>query len=118
MKKRNKKAQLRRKKEFRFKTIKVVKNGRKKKIQKHPAYVFLQKGNIFIYVLITHSGSVDNYTVIKLRKNPNPNDDEDSFYVAEVKEEKKDSFGKIVKKWKMDEQDDYDIRDLYKNKNR
>ena len=114
MKKRNKKTQLRRKKEFRFKAIKVVINGKKKRIQRHPAYVFLQKGNVLIYVLITHSGKVESYTVIQLRKNPNPKDQKDSFYIAEIKEANKDSFGRIVKGWEIDELDDLDIRSLYK----
>ncbi len=56
------------KKEFRFiPTNYVNKGGRIIKIS-HPAYIFLQKGEVYVYVTITHSNSVDNLTLFKLKK--------------------------------------------------
>ena len=70
------------KKEFRFiPTNYVNKGGRIIKIS-HPAYIFLQKGEVYVYVTITHSRSVDNLTLFKLEKNPNPNDKRDAYWIA------------------------------------
>lgn len=82
----------------------------------HPAYVFLENDNIFIYVTLTHSDDVEGVTLIKLRKNPNPKDKRDSYYVAEIKEDKRNEFSKIKKGWELDESDDRDIRKMFKKR--
>lgn len=97
-----------------------IRNAIKKEIRiKHPAYIFLEKDNLFIYVTLTHSNKVAGLLSIKLRKNPNPNDKLDSYWVAEIREDEKRSFTRIKTKWSIDELDDKDIRDFFeKQKNR
>lgn len=111
MKKKSKHAKYKKKSEFRYHSI-AVKNA-KKKTQRHPTYIFLEKGNLYIYVTITHSSKIENYLLIKLRKNPNPKDSTDSYYVAEVKTDTKDTFSANQAKWKIDPIDDKDIRELF-----
>ena len=112
MKKKSKKAILKSRKQFRFKKIMIKGN----KIMRHPAYIFYEKGNVYIYVNITHSSIVNGKIVIKLRKNPNPNDKDNSYYVEEIREDTKDSFGKRLHGWKLNSLDDAEIRELYKKR--
>ena len=81
----------------------------------HPAYVFLQKDNIFIYVTLTHSNNVPGYTVIKLTKNPNPKDKTDSYFVTDFRESNISAFSNRKKDWQLDEKDDELIRSIYKS---
>ena len=114
MKKKSRHAQLKRAHEFRYHNVDARNKFGKRINIKHPAYVFLKKGNIFIYVTITHSSKVEDYVVIKLRKNPNPLDKKDAYYVAIVKEDIVDNFKKRERDWRMDPLDDADIRKLIK----
>ena len=83
MKRKSKNQAARKRKEFRYHNIDIVnQNGTITRIR-HPSYVFLEKGNIYIYISITHSDNVENAIVIKLRNNPNPNDKRDSYRIAE-----------------------------------
>lgn len=114
MKRKSRKASLKRKHEFRYHNVESKnKRGRRVNI-KHPAYIFLEKGNLYIYVIITHSNIVENYLVVRLRRNPNFKDKTLSYYVADVKEDTKDRFGKRHDDWEIDPLDDKDIRKLYK----
>ncbi len=116
MKKRSRHAQLKRTHEFRYHSV-LTKNKKGKSLKiAHPAYVFLKKGNVYIYVTITHSSNVKDYVVIKLRKNPNPLDKKDSYYVVDVKEDTINHFKKKEKDWRIDPLDDIDIQNLYKEK--
>ena len=54
--------------------------------------------------------------VIKLRKNPNPNDTQSSYYIDEIKEDTKDKFGSRHKNWIIDIEDDIAIRKKIKKK--
>lgn len=112
-----KSTQLKKRNEFRFKAVNVkTPIGRIKKI-KHPAYVFYEKGNLYIYVTITHSSAVNDYLVIKLQKNPNPNDNKDAYVVLDVRTDIKSSFGARHKDWKISSFDEQMIRNFEK-KNR
>lgn len=111
MKPKSKSAKHERKKEIRFHSV-------SKNKKRHPAYIFLKKGNIYIYVSLTHSPKVDDLVVIKLRKNPNPNDEKDAYWVAEIKIGTKDEFGRIQKDWEVDKLDDLDIRTFFENRKR
>ena len=103
---------LRRIKEIRFHKIKTItKNGYIKYIE-HPCYVFLENDDCYIYVTLTHSDKVEDFLVIKLRKNPNPKDERDSYYVADVRIDSKAEFARMLKGWKLDPLDDEDIRKL------
>ena len=112
MKSKSKNAHPTKKKEFRYHNIKISKNG-KVILLRHPAYIFLAKGNVYVYVSITHSKKVNDYLVIKLRKNPNPNDNTSSFYIAEIFQDTKDKFGSRQHNWEINEMDDREIRKLY-----
>ena len=116
MKTKSKHAQLKRKKEFRYKVILVKVEGKKIVKIRHPAYIFLEKGNKYIYVSITHSKKVKDKMVIKLIKNPNPNDKRNAYYVVEVRQDTKDKFGKRLNQWLLDENDDEEIRKLYEKR--
>ena len=113
MKKRNKKQTAKRRKQFRYHKIDVIrKNGKKTKIL-HPTYIFLEKGNVYIYVSLTHSFAIKNRIVIKLNKNPNPIDYRDSYVVVDFKEDTKDRFGDRKQDWTIDDQNDFEIREMY-----
>ena len=112
MKKKNKHALSRKKKEFRFKNVEILEGDGTITIR-HPAYIIVQEGNVYIYVTLTHSSNVDDKLVIELRQNPNPKDSEKSYYIAEIKKDIKDQFGHKLKEWKIDKLDDADIRRLY-----
>ena len=118
MKKKNKKTFPKKKKEFRFHKTEENIAAKKPFSKSHPAYVFIEKGNIYVYVTITHSNSVKDKFVIKLKKNPNPKDKREAYVVLEIKEDTKDRFGSRHKGWKMDEEDDEIIRKEFKNKKR
>ena len=106
----------RKRKELRYHNVEITNhNGTTTKIR-HPSYVFLEKGNIYIYISITHSDNVQNSIVIKLRKNPNPDDKRESYRIAEIKQDTKDRFSKRLKKWVMDIEDDKEIREEYKKR--
>ena len=116
MKRKSKNQIIRKRKEFRYHNIEIInENGTITKIR-HPSYVFLEKGNIYIYISITHSDNVENAIVIKLRKNPNPYDKRESYRIAEIKEDTKDRFSKNLKKWVMDLEDDKEIREEYEKR--
>lgn len=116
MKKRSRKTQLRRKHEFRYYNSLVI-NRRGQKVKfRHPAYIFLEKGNLFIFVTITHSKTVPNKIVVELRKNPNPSDKRIAYYVAEILQDTKDRFRRKLDNWDIDLLDDEAIRKLYKKR--
>ena len=116
MKSKSKHSSLKRKHEFRYyNRLSINKRGKIMRYR-HPAYIFLEKGNIFVFVTITHSNHVSDHIAIKLRKNPNPSDSRDAFYVSEIREDTKDRFRKRLNNWKIDQLDDADIQNLYKKR--
>ena len=115
MKTKSKHAIPRKRKELRFKKIIFKKGGRIYKIR-HPSYIIIEKGNVYVYVSITHSKHINGKILIKLRRNPNPNDKRDAYYVAEIREDSKDKFGKRLLDWSIDENDDIEIRKLNKKR--
>ena len=54
MKKKNKNATIRKKKEFRYHKVKVKNKSGKEIDIKHPCYIFLQIGNIYINTFIIY----------------------------------------------------------------
>ena len=113
MKSNRKLKQFKRKKEFRYKDIEVKTKAGKIKHIKHPAFIFLEKEEMYIYVTLTHSKNVPGCIVIKLKKNPNPNDETDSYYVAEIKMDNKIKFGSRILNWKMSTDDEKEIRNFF-----
>lgn len=116
MKKKSKHARLKRKNEFRFHRVEVKNKKGTTTIIMHPSYVFLEKGNVYIYVTITHSNHVQGLLVVKLRKNPNPLDKNDSYRVVEIREDRKNRFGRRILGWSMDNLDKEDIFEEYKKR--
>ena len=116
MKKKNKNAIIRKKKEFRYHKVKV-KNKNDVEIDiRHPCYIFLQIGNIYIYVQLTHSSIINGLILIELRENPDPMDSKKSYWIQEIKSDLKSTFTKVQKRWKINKNDDVDIRCLYYKK--
>lgn len=113
MKKKSKHAIAKKRREFRYHGVVVKKPDKKKITIRHPSYVFLQKGNVLFYVTITHSKNVDGQILLELKKNPNPVDKRKAYWVVKIKEDTIDSFGKILKKWFIDNEDDDAIRSEY-----
>ena len=113
MKKKSKNARLKRKNEFRFhKVEKKTKRGRIRKIM-HPSYIFLEKGNVYIYVTITHSKEVEGYVLTKLIQNPDPSDNQDAYVVLDVRQDIKSSFGARRIGWFIVKDDENLIRKLF-----
>ncbi len=113
MKKKSKNARLKRKNEFRFHNVeKKTKRGRIRKIM-HPSYIFLEKGNVYIYVTITHSKEVEGYVLTKLTQNPDPNDNQDAYVVLDVRQDIKSSFGARRIGWFIVKDDENLIRKLF-----
>ena len=104
---------IRRKHEIRYHKIKTINKVGNVKYIEHPCFVFLEIDGMYNFVSLTHSEFIEGVIVIKLRKNPNPEDNRDSFYVAEIKVAKKEEFQKIIKHWKLNSEDEMDIRKLY-----
>ena len=114
MKTDDKNKKFKRKREFRFHS--VVPNTKKGKnaIKEHPTFVFLQNGDIYIYVQLTHSKRIKGKVLIKLKKNPNPLDIRDSYYIEEICKDKMTNFGRNRKNWKIAKSDETRIRALVK----
>lgn len=110
MKKRAKKAISRKTSQFRYHKINTTSEKGKKKIIRHPTYIFVIIGNLFRYVSLTHSKEVEGEEVVKLRENPNKEDKRKSYRVIGYQEDTKDNFGKKITKWRINPLDDEDIR--------
>ena len=116
MKKINKNA-IKRKFEFRYHPeIFVTKNNKIIYID-HPAFVLFEENGNYIYITITHSSKVKHKLVLKLKRNPNPKDKKDAYWVLEIRSDKKESFGKKRKKWKIDLEDLIKITEFCYEKN-
>lgn len=101
---------------FTYHKVKVKNKSGKEIDIKHPCYIFLQIGNIYIYVLLTHSTSINGLILIELRENLNSLDLRKSYWIREIKADLKSTFTKVLKKWKINKDDDADIRKLFDEK--
>ena len=118
MKKKSRHTTLRRKHEFRYyNRLSINKRGKMMRYR-HPAYIFLEKGNLYIFVTITHSKNISNHISIRLTENPNPTDKTDAYFVADIKQDTKDQFRKRLKGWKLNPIDDKSIRELFEKEKR
>ena len=116
MKKINKSA-IKRKFEFRYHPEIFVTKNKKIIYIDHPAFVLFEENGNYIYITITHSSKVKHKLVLKLKRNPNPKDKKDAYWVLEIRSDKKESFGKKRKKWKIDLEDVMKIIEFYYKKN-
>ena len=108
--------ELKRRKEFRYHPTNCKGKDGKTIVINHPTYIFLEEGNLYVFVTITHSNNVNDSIVIKLRKNPNPKDQRDSYWVAEIRKDNIKNFGKKHNSWNIDELDDEAIRTFFEIK--
>ncbi len=83
-----------------------------KEYKGHPAYIFAQVGNEFIFVGITHADITDGIRNIKLEKNPNPADNSPSYMRPFANKKHKANFGKKQKGWSITERDKNKARKL------
>ena len=109
-KQKSKNATKKKTRQFRYHKVYVLRKSGKRKPIWHPAYIFIIRGNVYRYVTITHSKTITGEEVIELRVNPNPKDRRKSYRVVGYHEDTKDRFGQIHKDWRINEQDDTDIR--------
>ena len=116
MKRKTKKAFAKKKKDFRYYKVEVINEKGNKHSIWHPSYIFLEKGNTYIFVTITHSNKIENEIVIELKRNPNPKDNRKAYWVARIKCDTKDRFTRRRNGWSIDEGDDQMIRDEYKKR--
>lgn len=107
-KKKSKNATPKRTSQFRYHKVSVIKNGKEKEIW-HPTYIFMIIGNVFRYITITHSKSVDGEEVVLLEQSPNKKDNRPAYRVVGYKEDTKDRFGK-KHKWRISKKDEEEIR--------
>ena len=116
MEKNQKHKVFKKRKEFRYHPTNCKGKDGKMVVISHPTYIFLEEGNLYVFVTITHSNKVNDSFVIKLRKNPNPKDERDSYWVAEIRKDEIKNFGKKHNSWNIDELDDKAIREFFEIK--
>ena len=95
------KKQLKKKSEIRLHNVELKNRNNQLINIMHPAYIFLENNQVFIYVTLTHSDKVRELLTIRLKRNPNPNDRKDAYWVAEIRSDKKENFTKIKKKMEI-----------------
>ncbi len=71
----------------------------------HPSYIYKKIGDEYFFIGITHSPITANMKNIKLDKNPNPSDKEDSYFRPFATKDKTYRFGKKKKGWKLSKKD-------------
>lgn len=71
----------------------------------HPTYIYAKIGNKFKYIGMTHSEITNGVKNIKLDKNPNPEDERDSYMHPTPQNADASRFGKKLKEWKLAESD-------------
>ena len=69
-------------------------------VQLGGAFLF-QKGDNYIYIGLTHSPISQGVKNIKLNVNPNPHDSKDSYVKPKPNKDKKSTFGKREKGWRI-----------------
>ena len=83
----------------------------------HPAYIYQKVGDSYKFIGITHSPITQRVRNIKLDKNPNPYDTQDSYARPKPGIGKISRFGKKKKGWKLSKTDKKKMRKIaYKAK--
>ena len=100
-----------------FKNIKKKNEFRRKNMKDgkgHPTYIFAQQGDDYIFLGITHSNVTNGVRNIKLKKNPNPKENRDSYVRPKAEKHNKASFGKKLQGWRFSDGDKETVRKLTK----
>ena len=71
----------------------------------HPSYVFDEQGKVYKVIGITSSSKTNNVLNIALTKNPEPNNNKQSYINPKVKEIKKGTKNIKLKGWKFSNED-------------
>lgn len=115
MKKKSKKAVPQKTSQFRYHKVNVPKDNGTIITIWHPTFIFLIIGNVYRYVLLTHSEKIDGEVLVEIVPNPNSKDKRPSYRMVGYKEDTKDRFGRKLHGWKMPITVEIEIR---KNKKR
>lgn len=83
---------------------------------KHHSAVVGEENQNYDHVPLTHSPETSGRKNIKLKKNPNPEDKEDSYMVSRVRRHPKKTFTKEKENWKLDSEDEKKAYEIYDNK--
>lgn len=83
---------------------------------KHHSAVVAEEGDTYDNFTLTHSDNTSGRENIKLKQNPNPNDDEPSYLVPRLRNHKKNKFDREKRNWQLDPDDEEMISVLYDNK--
>ena len=85
--------------------------NRSKEASVHPAYVIRKKGDDYDYIGLTHSPFTDGKRNVRLRKNPNPNDNRISYMRPFFRSGPIKKFSrKKIRGWKFAKRDKKKIR--------
>jgi len=79
--------------------------------RRHPVYIFAQKGNDYLFFVVTHSEITSGTKNLRLAENPNSADDKVSFIRPKYKQQNRRYFGKVKPDWYLNE---YDKKTLQK----
>ena len=85
---------------------------RKNETTKHPAYTYSNQNEKIQYVSITHSNKMQG--VIPLSKNPNPDENRQSYILPDPYEDNPKNFSRRYKNWKFSEKDKDKVRSVMK----
>jgi hypothetical protein len=85
----------------------------------HPTYIYAECGDKLKYIGLTHAEVTEGTRNIKLDKNPNPNDDKDSYIRPKPDKADKSKFGSRLRDWQFDEADKGKVKSVInKDKNK
>ena len=81
----------------------------------HPTLIYRKEGDNYIYIGFTHSPISQGVKNIELNVNPNPKDKSKSYAKPKPEKDKKYTFGKREKGWRIDPTDKEKIEKIKKN---
>ncbi len=98
------------------KTLHKRNEFRKYKKSGHPAYIYAQIGDDFMFLGITHSPITRGIKNIKLDENPNINDDSVAYIKNNPQRDRQNQFDKEKLPFKLSEQDKKKVDKIIKKK--
>lgn len=85
---------------------------------KHHSAVVGEEEDSYDHVPLTHSTHTSGRKNIKLKKNPNPKSNRDSYMVRQLRNNPKDTFDREKKNWGLDPEDEAKAYEIYDKKKR
>ena len=83
---------------------------RTSKVTKHPVHIYAKVGDEFKHIGITHSKVTRGIRNIKMVKNPNPKDNETTYFRPKTEGHKTSKYGAKKKEWKLHMDDDKEMK--------